>query len=359
MTDPTPRSIADVLPQAAAALGVHQVADRWLRDAGKVVVVLIDGLGLLNLEQAPIDSPLVETLLAEPAGATSLPSTTPVALASFGTGSLPGEHGFVGATFLVPELDVLLQPLHWQAQPSPLAVQPEPTWFEMVAARGVPATRIGPAAYADSGLTQAVLRGGEHLPAETLSELVAAAVAVPAGLVYAYYPKLDKLGHVHGVASDEWRAELAEVLAALAELRRGLPGNVELLVTADHGMVDITQRMWIEDRPGLLRNLRAIAGEPRLRHCFAEPGAGSALLRDWQAVADVADVYSREEFIATGWLGTVADFAADRIGDVVAVAKGTAAIGSRKFDARVSALKGLHGSTSDLECVIPIARLAG
>ena len=77
---PMGRELVDVLPQAAAALGVHSVADRWLTDASKVVVVLIDGLGLLNLEQAPIDSVIAEQLLSAPAGMTSLPSTTPVAI---------------------------------------------------------------------------------------------------------------------------------------------------------------------------------------------------------------------------------------------------------------------------------------
>ena len=83
-----------------------------------------------------------------------------------------------------------------------------------------------------------------------------------------------------------------------------------------------------------------------------------AILRDWQAITDIADVYGRDEFIAQGWLGDVEEFAAERIGDVVAVARQSAAIASRKFDSRVSSLRGLHGSTSDLECVIPIARLA-
>lgn len=354
------RTLAALMPQIAASLGVAQVQSQWLEPSESVVLWLIDGMGWRNLEDAPVSHPVLEQLRAQSAGTTSFPSTTPVALTTLGTGMPAGAHGVVGATFELPDFETLLRPLHWAKHPDPIAVQPEPTWFEKIAASGLNVTRLGPAAYSESGLTVSALRGGEHQPAENLEELVAGTLhsAATPGLVYGYHPDLDKIGHVHSAASDDWNQQLLMVLDALAKLRAGLPANTRLLVTADHGMLDVQSRVWIEDRPGLLRNMRLLAGEPRLRHVYAEPGKAEVLRRDWEAITDIADVYTREEFIALGWMGEVEEFAAERVGDVVAVARDAHAIASRKFDPRASALKGLHGSTSEVECLIPIAELA-
>ena len=354
------RQLHQLLPQSAVALGIGKSESPGFRPSKCVLIWLIDGMGYQNLANSKSDSAALPQLLADEPALAGYPSTTPVSLTSFGTGLPAGEHGVVGATFEVPEFDTLLKPLHWADSPDPIAIQPEPTWFENVVAAGFAATRIGPVAYAESGLTRAALRGGQHLAAESLAELVEqSAIAIArGGLVYGYYPTLDKRGHVYGTASTEFQLELELVLSSISQMQAKLVGDVEFVVTSDHGMLNIDQRIWAEDRPSLLRNARMIAGEPRLRHIYADPGQSSILLRDWQAATDVADIYSRDAFIETGWLGEVSDFARDRIGDVVAVARDNSAIGVRGFDARASSLKGMHGANSEVECQIPIARMA-
>lgn len=358
----TERLLRDLLPECARALGAGESSSDWLPAGECVVVLLVDGMGQVNLQHCGLVHPALQWLVAAAAGRTATPSTTPVALATLGTGLAPAMHGFVGATFEVPELGCLLRPLKWEHSPDPIAVQPEPTWFERLAATGVAVTRIGPGAYAESGLTRAVLRGGRHVPAESLEELVdetVGAATLSGGLVYAYHARLDKLGHVHGVDSDEWRAELSRVLDAVEALRLRLPANVTLVVTADHGMLDAGVRVWIEDRPGLLDAVTTLAGEPRLRHVYCESANRSRVLRNWQAVSDVADVFSKDDFIAAYWDGVCDEFVYERLGDVIAVTRGTALLASRKVDSRSSTLKGQHGSTSDAECLIPMAVLAG
>ncbi len=358
----TALDLSHVLPIAFDAL-VGTANDR-IPQSHSVVVLLIDGLGALNLTHAAqwdIDG---SWLLNDAAISSTFPSTTPVSLASFGTGLPPGQHGFVGATFLLPELDEFLQPLKWQETPAPEVVQPHETWFEKAAAAGCAVTRIGPAAYAQSGLTRAALRGGVHVGADSLPELVtqiAVSLRVsPPHLVYAYYPTLDKLGHVFGVNSQEWRSELQRVLMAIEEIRDSLGSHQTLVVTADHGMLDIENRVWIEDVPQLMRDVRFITGEPRMRHVFAQPGNASALHRSWfTSLSDVAQIYTREEFIESGLLGTWNSQFAGRIGDVVAIAREGNSLASRTVDERVSQLVGNHGGTSDVERLIPFAVMAG
>ena len=94
---PSALSIADIVPSAAAALGVRGFVDAiGLGQPKHVVCVLVDGLGSRQLAQYATYAPVLASLTG-PAAATVIPSTTPVALGSFGTGMMPGTHGLVGA----------------------------------------------------------------------------------------------------------------------------------------------------------------------------------------------------------------------------------------------------------------------
>jgi predicted AlkP superfamily pyrophosphatase or phosphodiesterase len=326
-----------------------------------VIVFLVDGMGYENLVLLNSKKCDTEFLLTDSAIDATFPTTTPVSLASLGTGMLPGEHGFVGATFELPEFDQVLHPLKWQDEPNATAVQPEPTWFEKAAKAGIVVNRIGPAAYAESGLTKAVLRGGTHIAAENLDELQTSIlhVAQTPGLTYAYYPKLDKTGHIYGIDSHEWRKVANKVVTMIRSTVQALPSTATFVVTADHGMLDISERIWIEDRPELLRDVRLITGEPRFRHVFAEAGQQAALYRQWQSLESVAQIMTRDEFLESNLMGAIADFVEPRIGDVVAIARETFSIASRTVDERVSMLKGNHGSSTDIERRVPCAVMAG
>jgi len=144
-------TLADVLPSVASLWripGFQDSLDLRDRDPGgagdlpeAVTVLLVDGLGWRPWQDLRERTP---TLAAMTGGRlrTTIPSTTPTALASLGTGMPPGAHGIVGAAFRVPEDDLLLHPLSWTDGPHPLATQPEPTVFERVEAAGVPVLRI-------------------------------------------------------------------------------------------------------------------------------------------------------------------------------------------------------------------------
>ena len=356
-------TISDILPAACAALGVSpQIPPLSLPQTKSIVILLVDGMGYQNVQNVREFNSHSDLVLNSPPISTSFPTTTPVALASLGTGLQSGAHGFVAATFELAEFRQILHPLKWVDSPPPLAVQPDPTWFENAIDLGINVIRIGPAAHENSGLTNAVMRGGQYRGAETFEELTNSILdAVNIGQpqsIYAYHPKLDKLGHVHGVDSAEWRHELSIVLDGIARLHRELSTNTTLIITADHGMVDVENRIWIEDTPSLMRDVRIITGEPRLRHIFAQGGNEKALLRQWQSLSQYANIYSRDEYIATNLMGEVDDFVYDRIGDVVAIAQERNVLASRTIDSRISNLIGHHGSDSAMERDIPLAVLA-
>ncbi len=355
-------SLTDILPAALTALDVQtRPSNLTIPKAKRVVVFLVDGLGFHNLALHSDLHPVATQILAT-AGKCSLPSTTPVSLASIGTGLNPGEHGFLSATMYLEDSQTILQPLKWEAQPNPKGFAPEPTQFEIAEKSYVEVNRIGPSAYENSGLTQAVLRGGNYLAAENLNEISAVVskclIKGFPSLTYVYYRELDRVGHVHGVDSDNWRNELKLVLNCIAEIQNSLSDDDQFIVTADHGMVDVSHRVWLEDESDIWSSTRLITGEPRFRNFYAESGKVKKLGQGLQKLTDIAKIFTREEFISSGLVGDVDEQFHSRIGDFVAIANSTNALCSRTVDLRTSNLIGNHGGNSDTERDIPISVLA-
>jgi hypothetical protein len=355
----TRATLADVATSAAAAIGVPSFVDvLGIGPARQVVVCLVDGLGAALLERHRAIAPRLAALSGEAISAV-FPTTTPVGMGSFGTGLPPGGHGIVGASFLLPETASLLFPLHWGTDPTPVAVQPEPTVFEAVARAGVTMATVSPAAYRESGLTRAVLRGAEYHGAETIDERVGEVAAILAAgarsFCYVYWAELDRTGHEFGVDSDEWRAALRRADDLVGRLADTLPPGAALVVTADHGMVDCPagDRVQVDDQPALMAGVHRIAGEPRARHVYARPGAAADVAAGWrETLGGAVRVMTRHEVVGSGLLGAVDPALADRVGDVMAVCTGTTMLATR-YDGLVSSLIGQHGALSADEVLIP------
>ncbi|TQJ10594.1 alkaline phosphatase family protein [Lapillicoccus jejuensis] len=362
-------TLASVLPAVAASLGATSYGDAdpfGLVPARRAVVVLVDGLGLELLRRRGGHAPFLRSHLP---GAVRLdsgyPSTTATSMGSFGTGLPPGAHGLVGYEVLVPGEDRTVNELSWEGGPDPRTWQPAPTVFQRLEADDVRVTRIGPAYFDGSGLTEAALRGGRFVAARHLPERVEAALtavrASSRSLVYLYWGDLDKVGHVHGCGSWEWGDELEAVDGALAELARRVPSDTAVYVTADHGMVDAPHalRLDLAHDEELSRGVRHLGGEPRSPQLYAEPGAAGDVLATWrERLAPRAWVLSREEAVAAGWFGPVREDVLPRVGDVVVLMRESfAVVHSRRTRPEVLALLGLHGSVTADERSIPLVRI--
>jgi hypothetical protein len=365
-------TLADVLPGAAAALGVPIArgdlpADPLdltaaLAGARRVMVLLIDGLGA-DLLRTHADLAPTLAALAHPVGDLSAPcpSTTPVSLATLGTGLPPGSHGILGFVTDVPGEDRTLNHVQWADDPDPDLWQPRRTVFQQAEDAGVATTAVGPYAYARSGLTRAVYRGATYTGAVSHGDLCALALgslaATPHALVYGYIPELDLTGHVRGIDSPSWRAQLTLVDAVVEQLVAGLPDDAALLVTADHGMLDVpaATRLDLDGQPALGDGVRVLAGEPRARYVHTVPGAADDVLARWrELLGDRAWVATRGEAVDSGVFGPVDEALAARIGDVVALARGSWALITPEREPGPSRLAAYHGSLTATELAIPL-----
>jgi hypothetical protein len=373
--DPTRGTLAEVLPSAAAVLAVPGYRDTLGltvpdgRPVRKVVVLLVDGLGWNLLRANAAAAPFLSEL-ADAGGrdiATGFPSTTVTSMASFGTGAPAGRHGLVGYTFALPGQEGLLNALRWNSNADPLDVQPVPTVFERAADAGVDTAHVALRSFDGSGLTRAALRGARYPGADTMGEAVQATAEAMAhsgpALVYVYTGDLDNVGHVRGCGSPGWLAQLEHVDLLVRHLSRTLPPDGLLLVTADHGMVDVGpgDRFDFDHEPLLSAGVLALGGEPRARHVYARPGAADDVLSAWrERIGPAAAVISRDEAVQGGWFGPQVSAAVlPRIGDVVVAPTGGTAVVSSRAHPREARLVGYHGSTTDDEVLVPLVVTCG
>ena len=355
-------ALSDVSPAVLTALGVPGgSAGLDLPASRHVRLLLVDGLGWDLLRAHPGDAPFLASLSGRSITA-GFPATTAASLASVGTGLPPAAHGIVGLSFEVGDR-VAMNALGWtgdtgdlRGQYVPEQVQPTRTAFERMVDDGV-RVRVGvPAKHVGSGLTRAVLRGGDVRGILALGDLAASTSEPPDGdrtFRYAYHGDLDMLGHVFGPGSEPWRMQLAQVDQLARSIAERLPPDGLLLVTADHGMIRAGEPVDVET---LTDGVRLLAGEPRARHVYAQPGATADVLAGWrETLGDRAWVLSRDEAVAAGWFGPgLTDRTASRIGDVVAAARGDTVLVAPAAEPMLSALPGQHGSLTEAEVRIPL-----
>ncbi len=216
------RSLADVLPAVARAIGVGSrfgvdgtASDLLLPEAESYVVFLVDGLGFELLRDHADAAPYLHSLLDGSKPATvGVPSTTATSLTSLGTALPPGMHGVVGFTSRIPGTGDLLNALMWSKDVDPRQWQPLDTAFARLAAAGVRTTTVNKREFAGSGLTEASTRGAEFVGADRVGErLVAVREASCQGpsMTYMYDGDLDWTGHRYGVSSAQWEAQLSMI----------------------------------------------------------------------------------------------------------------------------------------------------
>lgn len=364
-------TLADVLPTALAALGVPGAdGDPLRRDeldgVRRVAVLLLDGFGYHLLGQAAQASATVGAMhhgelgILTPITAT-VPSSTPISLASLSCGMPPGEHGIIGFTLRVPDTGDLVTHIRWPGAPDPETWQPRPTCFERAADAGVVCTVVSNGVFRDTGLTRAIYRGADWLPAiaphEVAEGVVAALARGDRSLVYGYLPDVDTAGHFHGIGSPEWLEAVAKVSEAIDGILSGLPRDAALFVTADHGMVNVTDRLHVDQRPDLLHGVEAIGGDGRMRYLYAAAGATEEVRQAWsEAVGDRAELLGRDEAVDRGWYGPkVEPRNRERIGDLVVACKDTfAVVGVEGEPPHVARLIGQHGGLTAAEMAIPL-----
>src|SRR5256885_2223536 len=366
------RSLAELVPSLLSSLGLAGFASPLaLEPAARVCLLLVDGLGWELLQANRPAAPFLNPIGGEPLPA-GFPATTAASLSSLATGLPPGEHGLVGYTMALPGYDRAFNTLTWSLygvgprvelvdELVPESFQPIPTLAERAATAGMRIHHLGPAFHEWSGLTPPSWRGERFHAADSLEAVTEGALRLlnaPRTFTFGYHPRLDAPGHVHGVASQASADELVVVDHAVRLMSEQLPTDSLLVVSGDHGMVDLRpeEKLDLADHPDLAAGVRILGGEARARYVGTLPGAADDVLSVWRSrLGDRMWVWTREEAIATGIFGArVSDRARERMGDIVAAAYGRVGIVERNVDPAQARLNSHHGSLTSAEQLVPL-----
>lgn len=358
-------TLADLMPAIGAHLGVPGCGDLLgLPDGDRYVVIMVDGLGWHLMRSSIRQVPYLASLLGDARPITSgVPSTTTTSLGSLGTGLPPGQHGLVGYTSRVPETGEILNALTWESTAVPQLYQPKPTIFERAVVAGASVTSVALQRFAGTGLTEAALRGAafvgfreEAAEDQRIALVVAAAQQSDRSLVYAYERELDHCGHVDGCASAAWRRHLIRIDRMCERLRAALPDDVRVIVTGDHGMVDVPtgHQIIAEDDPTLMAGVSALAGESRFRQVYVDSDQPRRVAARWRdRLGERAWVRTRDEAIDEGWFGPVDVRLRERYGHVLVALRSDYAVMTRQFPRELT-LIGMHGSMTAAEMTVPL-----
>jgi len=368
------KELGAVLPAALAAAGAaHAVLGRdaerdrlilGLPKARHVVVVILDGLGHHQLESRRGHAPFLRSIVSDVVTA-GYPTTTATSLSLFGTGQAAGQTGMTGYSARNPRTGELANLISWEGADPPEVWQPMPSLLEEADRAGVTVTTLGKRTFAGSGLTHAVLRGGLFVGAERLADRIDVALAATKapGVSYCYWGEIDAAGHRYGWQSEEWVAALEDADREFRRLAASLGPQTLMVVTADHGMVDVTgaSRWDIGAQPELARDVELVAGEPRALHLHVREGRAPAVAERWQAIlGDGGVALTQADAEEAGMFGPISDLARPRIGDVVvAMAGRSTVVDSRTQSSQSMALIGVHGSLTPEELMVPLLMAEG
>ena len=365
--------IASVTP---ALLGVvskgPDAIPEWLpepaRHASQIVLLVLDGVGWAQLQAAKHETPTISSGVGGPITSV-VPTTTATALTSISTGLTPAAHGIVGYRVAVRAEDAspggayedprarILNVLRWRTEDGDGRVTVPPRRFQPVSAfDGAPVPSVTRADFRATGFSAAHLDGariiGWQVPSTIVVE-VRRLLAEGATFVHAYYDGPDKVAHEHGL-DEHYVAELRAADRLIGDLIEVLPRGACLLVTSDHGQVDVGRSAELPAND-LLEASWLISGEGRFRWFHARPGAASDL--EAAAVAhhgQSAWVRTVGQMQDEQWFGgPLTKEVASRLGDVALVARDPIAF-LDPADPGETRLAARHGSLTPAEMYVPL-----
>jgi Type I phosphodiesterase / nucleotide pyrophosphatase len=354
-------SLAGLSQSIFASLGLANTTNhRGLPESKRTVLILIDGLGYNSLAEFSDQFPIFKELVSSDPLSSHFPTTTATNLVSLGTGELPGVHGMLGYTVRVPRSGTpgrLLNALKWDERVDPLSWQPIPTLYERASKAGIEISHIAEKRYEGSGFTQAGMRGARYIGANHNSEIIQAAKAAhqsEKSYSYVYLNVVDSAGHAHGVGSDRWLSALQTVAELLEALMSALPAETDIYLTADHGMINVEEKIILGEGNNLLENVTLIGGEARARHIYLKEGSVPETAIQWsEYFGERVEIFTKEDAQQL-FGGSVSDNSLDRMGDLIAVPREGIVLLDPAIASKESLMVGHHGGFTQNEVLIPL-----
>lgn len=354
------RSLLSVIASISANFGVKTshaslpMLDAELaRGYKNVVLMLFDGLGTEILGRYLPPSSLLRRHVAAEISSV-FPPTTTAATITVESGLAPIEHGWLGWSLYFEEIGANVSIF-----PNTLSGSGGvPAADYHVARRYLPyerlADKIKSAGKANAKIISPFAEPATVSVREICESIEQFCAEAGKKFVYAYWPQPDEDMHILGTSHGAVKRHIKEIEKELDRLCGKLSDTL-LIVTADHGIIDVTWR-FLPEYPGVTRCLaRTPWMEPRAMAFAVLPGHEREFVREFNsAFGDCFVLFSREEALQAGLFGpgTPHPRANELLGDFTAAATGSVAIEVRERTEDV--LRAAHAGLTDAEMRVPL-----
>lgn len=362
-----------------------------------VIFLFIDSFGWRFFERAAPDYPALQRFVQQGRVAkitAQFPSTTAAHVTTIHSGLPVALSGVYEWFYYEPLLDTMIAPLLFsfagdeardtlqKTGVSAAQLFPSPTFYQTLAARGVRSLAFQSVSITPSTYSNHMLAGAAMQPFKTLTQglvNLTQALAEREGptYIFLYYDEIDAISHRHGPRAVQTEAEIDTFLTVLErqffQRLRGRLGRTLLMLTADHGQVDVNPNTTI-----YLNRRRDLAGIERFlkhnRQMWPLMPAGSARdlflaiqddrLDEAQAflatrLAGRAQVHKTADLIAAGYFGPLppAPVFLARVGNLVILPFAGEAVFWYEKDRFEQKFWGHHGGLTPEEMEIPLLML--
>ena len=353
-------------------------------DVQRVVVILLDAMGWNLYEQ---ERPFFQEMLGETAVAESItsvfPSTTVAALSALWTGYAPAQHGFLGFRLFLPDLATVGQLINFtpafglyndilvQSGLKPQEFLHVPGFAQQLQTAVVPTYSFKDKAYVKSALSLMHGRGvKQEVGALSFADMMVQMrqlLEAKAGeklYAFAYWAAIDSLSHHYNWQHPAVKAEIRTLLYQIRQelfvpLSEAARQGTAVFIVADHGQAvcPLAEQICLQDHPELDNMLlMQPTGDPRAVYLYAKHGRQTDIIAYIQEnLAHAFAALPAQEALQAGLFGPHphAPVASERIGDVLLLARGGAALLNKLDGTRASQFVGWHGSLEADDMQVP------
>lgn len=368
-------SIVSLSNSILKAFGAHEKANP-LNDVelhgNKIILILVDALGWVGLEKmSNIDD--VRWFLGKSRQLTSVfPSVTATALTSLSTGVTPGMHGVLGTILFMNEFGSMVNTLNMSIAPSGSRddvlnlghdlgqLYHDDTIFEEAGRHGIKSAVVVPKGIGGSGISHILYKGANVLEYYTLFDALTTSINAmdTHQFVYLYLTHLDTIQHTYGPSSHHYGYALIETMHILRRFSEKLPNNSSLIITADHGQIDVEPEKVVDLRKhNELLNYLSLPpfGEPRALQLKLMDKSHVEPVKDYfKKFLPMVDLYDLNQ--AETLLGGLNEKVRRRMGDLIAVPRDSTTLIYllKPSDDKLMKFRGHHAGLSREEMAIPL-----
>lgn len=331
------------------------LGERKNKKFNKIALVLLDGLGIKNIEASIGKDSFFYRHIYESCSSV-FPPTTVAATTSVQSGLYPCQHGWLGWTNYYKPIDRSLTVFlnsdsetgeKLEDEPVALRLCPYETLWDRINA-----ANIGVKAHYLSSY------GGTAFESpKELAELIRGIFeSEEESFTYAYWPFPDHYMHMYGPDSNEVRDNILDLQENIKSVADFLPDDALLLVIADHGQI-LSEQYLLDSFEDITRHLlRRPTIESRASSYFIKEGEKEAFRESFNRhFGDCYELIEKDEAIKRELFGPMHDvhpLFLDMLGDFIALARTEKTLFLSRGE--MEHCRGVHAGSMEKERLIPL-----